>query len=111
MTVDLPNLLKFFHLNFVLYSIGYNHVNIAINNNSFLYFIVQHLTIFFALYQCLLSHTVLNVEFAQSSYTGGEQSGVIIVMLVLKGGNSTDNIIVTVTPSNQSPVSAEGVLC
>ena len=109
MTVDLPNLLKFFHLNFVLYSIGYNHVNIAINNNSFLYFIVQHLTIFFALYQCLLSHTVLNVEFAQSSYIGGEQSGVITVMLVLKEGSSDDNITVIVIPYNQSPVSAMGM--
>ena len=51
------------------------------------------------------------MEFAQSSYTGGEKSGVITVMLVLKGGSSDDNISVTVTPSNQSPVSAEGMLC
>ena len=109
MTVDLPNLLKFLHHNFVLYSICYNHVNITINNNSFLYFIVRHLHTFLDLYQCLLSHTVLSVEFAQSSYTGGEKSRVITVMLVLKGGSSDDNITVIVIPYNQSPVSAMGM--
>ena len=86
-------------------------MNITINNNSFLYFIVQHLHTFLDLYQCLLSHTVLSVEFAQSSYIGGEKSGVVTVMLVLKGGNSTDDITVIVTPSNQLPGSAEGMLC
>ena len=35
-------------------------------------------------------------------------SGVISVTLSLSGGTSTNDIIVTVIPSDQSPVSAEG---
>ena len=54
-------------------------------------------------------HTVvLRVEFNQSTYTGSDSSGVISVTLSLKGGTSTNDIIVTVIPSDQSPVSAEG---
>ena len=51
---------------------------------------------------------MLSVEFSQSSYTGSESSGVVIVTLSLSGGTSTNDIIVTVIPSDQSSVSAEG---
>ena len=43
------------------------------------------------------------------SYTGLERLGLLTVTLLLKGGSSADDIIVTVTPSDQSPVSAEGM--
>ena len=52
--------------------------------------------------------TVLSVEFDHTNYTGSEKSGFISVRLSLKGGSSADDITVTVTPSDQSPVSAEG---
>ena len=54
---------------------------------------------------------VLQVEFSQSDYTSSEQSGVVPVTLVLRGGTSTSDITVTVIPSDQSPVSAEGKRC
>ena len=58
----------------------------------------------------LLSFTVLKVEFAQASYLGGEKSGFISVMLLLKEGSSADDITMIVTPSDQSPVvSARGI--
>ena len=41
-------------------------------------------------------------------YSGLEASGFISVTLLLREGTSTDNITVTVIPSAQSPVSAEG---
>ena len=50
----------------------------------------------------------LTVTFSQTSYTGLEQSGVVSVTLLLEGGTSSMDIGVTVTPSDQSPVSAEG---
>ena len=51
---------------------------------------------------------VLSVEFDQMIYSGSEASGFIPVTLLLRGGTSTDYITVTVTPSDQSPVSAKG---
>ena len=51
---------------------------------------------------------VLSVEFDQVTYAGSESSGVITVILSLSGGTSTNDIIVTVIPSDQSSVSAEG---
>ena len=54
---------------------------------------------------------VLQVEFSQPDYTSSEQSGVVPVTLVLRGGTSTSDITVTVIPSDQSPVSAEGKRC
>ena len=41
-------------------------------------------------------------------YSGLEASGFIPVTLLLRGGTSNYDISVTVTPSDQSPVSAEG---
>ena len=51
---------------------------------------------------------VLSVEFDQMVYSGSEESGIISVTLLLKGGTSSYDISVTVMPSDQSPVSAEG---
>ena len=48
------------------------------------------------------------MEFDQLTYDGLESSGVITVTLSLSGGTSTNDIIVTVIPSDQSSVSAEG---
>ena len=41
-------------------------------------------------------------------YSGLEASGFISVTLLLREGTSTEDITVTVTLSDQSPVSAEG---
>ena len=51
---------------------------------------------------------MLSIEFAQTVYSGSEASGFIPITLLLRGGTSTDDITVTVIPSDQSPVSAEG---
>ena len=51
---------------------------------------------------------MLSVEFNQLTYADSESSGVISVTLLLRGGTSTNDITVTVIPSDKSPVSAEG---
>ena len=51
---------------------------------------------------------MLSVEFAKMVYSDSEASGFIPVTLLLRGGTSADDITVTVIPSDQSPVSAEG---
>ena len=51
------------------------------------------------------------VEFGQLSTSGSEASGFINISLILRGGTSANDITVTVTPSDQSPVSAEGKCC
>lgn len=51
---------------------------------------------------------MLSVEFTQTVYTNSEESGFISVTLLLRGGTSSNDITVTVIPSDQSPVSAEG---
>ena len=48
------------------------------------------------------------VEFTQSSFSGVENTGFLDVALQLTGGTSSTPFSVTVTPSEQSPVSAEG---
>ena len=59
----------------------------------------------------LIYATVLTVQFSQNIFTGNESSAVITVTLLLVGGNSSYDISVTVTPSDQSPLSAEGKRC
>ena len=56
----------------------------------------------------ILHTTVLRIGFNQTTFFGLEKSGFIFVTLMLSGGISTNDITVTVTPSDQSPVSAEG---
>ena len=50
------------------------------------------------------------VEFTSGQFTGSESSGFIEVVVRITGGTSSDPITVTVTPSQQSPVSALGEL-
>ena len=52
---------------------------------------------------------MLAVEFASGQFTGSESSGFIEVVVRLVGGKSSIPIIVTVTPSVQSAVSAMGM--
>ena len=53
------------------------------------------------------------VRFAQPEFTGSESMGSVLVFLELTGGTSASPFSVTVTPSQQSPVSARGnnVMC
>ena len=53
------------------------------------------------------------VRFTQNRFTGSEASGVVVVNLELTGGSSAIPFNVMVTPSEQSPVSAQGnsVMC
>ena len=51
---------------------------------------------------------MLEVEFVSEQFTGSESSRFIEVVVRLTGGTSNIPITVTVTPSEQSPVSAMG---
>ena len=55
----------------------------------------------------------ITVRFTQSSYSAMENTGSLDVELELVGGTSASSFNVFVTPSEQSPVSAEGnnVMC
>ena len=55
----------------------------------------------------------ITVRFSQPGFTGSESMGFVLVILDLTGGTSARPFSVTVTPSEQSPVSAEGnsVMC
>ena len=52
----------------------------------------------------------LKVEFASGQFTGSESSGFIEVVVKITGGTSITPITVTVTPTEQSPLSAIGKL-
>ena len=52
---------------------------------------------------------LLVVEFASGQFIGSESSGFMEVVVRITGGKSAIPIIVTVTPSEQSPVSAMGM--
>jgi len=56
---------------------------------------------------------VIKVRLTQAQFTGSETAGFIGVHLELTGGRSASPFTVTVTPSEQSPVSAQGnsVMC
>ena len=54
---------------------------------------------------------VLMVTFSQPLYVGTESLGRVPVTLLLEGGTSDSDISVTVTPSDQSPLSAKGKIC
>ena len=56
----------------------------------------------------LVSLLGIMIGFTQSQYTGSEDSGFIVVSLEVIGGTFPSPFSVTVTPSEQSPVSAEG---
>ena len=52
----------------------------------------------------------MDVQFSQDRFIGSEASGFVMVNLELIGGSSASPFTVMVTPSQQSPVSAEGKL-
>ena len=56
---------------------------------------------------------VIRVRFTQDQFTGLEAMGFVLVKLELTGGMSASLFNVFVTPSEQSPVSAEGnnIMC
>ena len=56
----------------------------------------------------LYTYVVLIVEFSDRTYSGTEASGFVNVDVTLRGGTSATPFGVIVTPSEQSPVSAEG---
>ena len=58
--------------------------------------------------KCCHVFTVVRVQFSQNSFTGMEASGFVLVSIVLDGGSSANPFSVTITPSEQSPVSAAG---
>ena len=53
---------------------------------------------------------MLTVEFASGQFSGTESSQSIEVVVRITGGISNNPVIVTVTPTEQSPVSAMGKL-
>ena len=55
----------------------------------------------------------ITVRFTQDQFPGSETTRFVIVHLELDGGTSAYPFNVTVTPSEQSPVSAEGnsIMC
>ena len=57
--------------------------------------------------------TALTVTFTQTQFTGSEAERFVEVNVELDGGTSASEFDVTITPSEQSPVSAEGnnVMC
>ena len=57
----------------------------------------------------VLSFIDLTVRFIQDRYFGSEDDGSVVVILELVGGSSSRSFDVIVTPSEQSPVSAEGM--
>ena len=67
------------------------------------FLLLQHLLIYY--------YIELMVEFTQATFTSSESSGTLPVSLLLRGGTSASDISVIVTPSDQSPVSAQGKRC
>ena len=62
----------------------------------------------------IINFTILaiGVRFTQNRFTGSEAMGFVEVNLELTGGSSASPFNVTVTPIEQSPVSAEGnIVC
>ena len=49
------------------------------------------------------------MRFIQDRFFGSEEDGSVVVILELVGGSSSRSFDVIVTPSEQSPVSAEGM--
>ena len=56
---------------------------------------------------------MIRVRFIQNQFTGSEAVGFVLVKLELTRGTSANPFNVFVTPSEQSPVSAEGnsIMC
>ena len=61
----------------------------------------------------ILDSSRITVRFLLEQYTGSEDTGFVMVTLELRNGISSNPFNVTITPSEQSPVSAKGnsVMC
>ena len=59
-------------------------------------------------YVCILTYTVLFLNFTLEQYIVMESEGYVPVGVMLSGGTSTTPITVIVTPTEQSPISAMG---
>ena len=61
----------------------------------------------------IIDSSRITVKFTQKQYTDSEATGFVIITLELVGGTSSNPFNVTVTPSEQSSVSAKGnsVMC
>ena len=61
----------------------------------------------------IIDSSTISVRFTETQYTGSEATGFVMVTLELVGGTSSNPFNVTVTPSEHSPVSAEGnsIMC
>ena len=61
----------------------------------------------------IIDSTTIRVRFAQRQYNGSEATGFVMITLEVVRGVSSSPFSVTVTPSEQSPVSAKGnsVMC
>ena len=57
----------------------------------------------------VLSFIDITLRFIQDRFFGTEETGSVVVTLELVGGSSSRSFDVIVTPSEQSPVSAEGM--
>ena len=63
----------------------------------------------FTMFLCtIILFTDITVRFTQTQYISSEDTGVVLVILELVGGTSSRLFNVTVTPLEQSSVSAEG---
>ena len=73
-----------------------------------IYILLANIYVYFMYTECCHFFTVVRVQFSQISFTGTEASGFVLVSIVLDGGSSANLFSVTITPSEQSPVSAAG---
>ena len=51
---------------------------------------------------------MIRVQFTQNQFTGRENTGLVLISIELVGGYSANAFNMTITLSEQSPVSAEG---
>lgn len=56
-----------------------------------------------------ISHAVITVQFSAGQYFASEISMMMVVNLMITGGSSSSAVMVTVQPSQLSPVSATGI--
>ena len=58
---------------------------------------------------CTFIYLAIRINFLWKEYSTVESVGYVEITVVLSGGVSNDSITLTVTPNEQSPVSATGI--
>ena len=58
---------------------------------------------------CTFIYLAIRINFLRKEYIAAELVGYVQIIVVLSGGVSNDSITLTVTPNEQSPVSATGI--